>query len=167
MRRPGVLLSLLIPLLMGGMFLNHQPASADQGGIPHVSGEVIIKWKVHASQAEKDQVKAELRATKRKAYGRIRAELHEMLIPKIQNVSEIKNGYAIDFPACSGTLVQVAEMVAMSRECCEFLDYSIVADSNGGAVRLVMTGDAGGKAFLAEALGPMVTEVADADGGDV
>ncbi len=90
-----------------------------------------------------------------------RAALHETLVPKIKGVTEISNGYAMDFPSCSATLVEVAEMVAMSRECCDFIDYKIVADSKGGAVHLVMTGDAGAKAFLAKALGPMVTQVAD------
>lgn len=90
-----------------------------------------------------------------------RASLHESLLPKIQNVSELSNGYAMDFPACSKTLVEVAEMVALSRECCDFLSYDIVADANGGPVHLVMTGDAGAKAFLAKALGTMVTQVSD------
>ena len=92
-----------------------------------------------------------------------RAELHEMLMPMIQSINELDNGYAIDFPDCSKTFVQVAEMVAMSRECCDFLAYSIVADANNGAVRLVMTGDTGAKAFLAKALGPMITQISDAN----
>jgi len=91
-----------------------------------------------------------------------RAALHEALMPRIQGVSEIETGYAIDFPACSDTLVKVAEMVAMGRDCCEFLNYQIVAAANGGPVQLVMTGDAGAKAFLAKTLGPMVTQVSDA-----
>ncbi|MCB9838274.1 MAG: hypothetical protein H6813_02955 [Phycisphaeraceae bacterium] len=91
-----------------------------------------------------------------------RAALHNALMPKIQNVSEISNGYAIEFPACSKTLVEVAEMVAMSRECCDFLGYEIVAESHGGPVRLILTGDAGAKAELAKTLGAMVTQVSDA-----
>ena len=92
-----------------------------------------------------------------------RAELHEMLMPMIQSINELDNGYAIEFPACSKTFVQVAEMVAMSRECCDFLAYSIVADADNGAVRLIMTGDAGGKAFLAKALDPMITQISVAN----
>ncbi len=74
----GVLYSLLAALLMIALMIPVTPAPADQGGAPHVPGEIIIKYKPGTTEHDKDQLRSELHGHQMKAWGRIRAEINHL-----------------------------------------------------------------------------------------
>ncbi len=78
MSRQGVFFALLAAVLVLAVAVPAPPAPADQGGIPHVPDEIIIKYKVHANQADKDNIRAEINGHQKKAWGRLRAEVDKI-----------------------------------------------------------------------------------------
>lgn len=63
---------------------------------------------------------------------------------------ELDSGYAFTFPASSGTLPRIAELVEMERQCCPFLTFKIVAEADAGGIRLEVTGPGEAKKVIAE-----------------
>ena len=93
---------------------------------------------------------------------------HDRLAEKLRSAvvatAELPNGYEITLdlgrlPADSRgeafCVVEVAEWVEMEARCCPFLEFGIDVRGKGGPVKLRLTGDAGVKAFLKDAL-PLV-----------
>ena len=78
MSRLGIFFSLMLALLVVAAIIPATPVPADQGGIPHASNEIIVKYKVNTTQAEKDQIRGEIHGQKMKAWGRIRSELNHL-----------------------------------------------------------------------------------------
>jgi hypothetical protein len=85
------------------------------------------------------------------------AELHERrqaimdVFPSMWvRMSELPDGYAFTFPAATGTLRQLAQLVDMERQCCPFLMFKIVVEAAQAGVRLEVTGPEAAKKLIAE-----------------
>lgn len=75
-------------------------------------------------------------------------ELGPAIRAKIRGVRELADGYEFELPGDPGTYVQVTEWAAGERACCPFFDIGVIADREGGAVRLRLTGRSGTKQFI-------------------
>ena len=78
MFRSAVLASVILGVFLIGGFLGIRAVTADQGGFPHMPGEVILKFKGNASDFEKNQIRQGLGGTKIKGWGRLKAELRRL-----------------------------------------------------------------------------------------
>lgn len=78
-------------------------------------------------------------------------ERREKLLRKVgasvQETVELENGYAFRFPA--ERFEDVAQVVALERECCAFLRMTLTVEPGAGPVWLEMTGPATAKSFIA------------------
>jgi hypothetical protein len=61
-------------------------------------------------------------------------------------IRETAGGFEFELPA--DEFEAAARFVARERLCCPFLDFRIEAPAGRGALRLLMTGPAGAKAFI-------------------
>lgn len=82
--------------------------------------------------------------------------LGEKLLGAVVRTSDLSNGYEIAFdlrritdregkPYC---VVELAQWVELEAKCCPFLDFRIDVVSEGGEVRMRLTGPAGVREFL-------------------
>lgn len=87
------------------------------------------------------------------AQKRRRKELEERTAASIEEVRELKDGYAVRLPADARTVVEVAEFVTYERLCCPFLDFEIRIEREGGPLWLRLTGREGVKEFVRQEFG--------------
>ena len=78
-------------------------------------------------------------------------KLTRTLLSTVQGHSELANGYAFRFPA--GTLMTVAEWVALEHRCCPFFTFAIEQAADEGPLELRVTGSKGVKAFIKDEFG--------------
>jgi hypothetical protein len=64
--------------------------------------------------------------------------------------TELPDGYAFTFATTPETLLQVAQLVDMERQCCPFLTFAIVVEAGKGPLRLEVTGPAEARKVIAE-----------------
>jgi hypothetical protein len=83
------------------------------------------------------------RAERRKAF-------EKTLRPRIQQVRELADGYALGFESDDSIIMDLAAWIRDERKCCRFLDYCIRVDRNSNRVWFEATGDAQGKERVAE-----------------
>jgi hypothetical protein len=88
---------------------------------------------------------AELRDRRRTVLDSIRNEAVE--------VTSLSDGYAYHFKAASQTLQALSHLVDLERQCCPFLSFKIVVESNGAPIRLEVTGPPEAKPMIADFLG--------------
>ena len=69
------------------------------------------------------------------------------LLASVRETRELKDGYAMRFPAESEIIRLVAEFITLERQCCPFLSFELEVAS-GGAVWLRLRGGDGVKTFL-------------------
>ena len=63
-------------------------------------------------------------------------------------VEELPNGYAFHIRGDQERLMLIGELIALERECCQFLTFQLVAEPKLGPVVLSLTGPEGTKQFL-------------------
>jgi hypothetical protein len=61
---------------------------------------------------------------------------------------ELLDGYAFRVPGDGKWIAMIAKVIVAERECCPFLTFELVAQSNMGPVIVSVTGPAGAKEFL-------------------
>src|SRR5262245_40419022 len=88
---------------------------------------------------------AELRDRRRTVLDSIRNEAVEVI--------PLPDGYAYRFKAASQTLQALSHLVDLERQCCPFLTFKIVVESNGVPIRLEVTGPPEAKPMIADFLG--------------
>jgi hypothetical protein len=72
------------------------------------------------------------------------------LRPRVRQVRELADGYALGFLSDDSVIMDLAAWVRDERKCCRFLDYCIRVERNSNLVWFEATGDANAKATLAE-----------------
>lgn len=79
--------------------------------------------------------------------------LRAMLAAAAVGKRELPDGIAIHISTERMPLAQLAEWISFERKCCPFLDFTIDVAADSGPVWLSLTGRAGVKEFLSQALG--------------
>ncbi len=77
-----------------------------------------------------------------------RAMLERELVPNIQEVVELADGYLLWFDRAEGRLAAIASFVELESRCCAFLDFEIRVGSTGDRIALQLTGPDGTKELL-------------------
>lgn len=63
-------------------------------------------------------------------------------------VKELANGYAYRFPSDEVWIKELANLIALERQCCPFLKFSIQLGPGDGPIWLELSGPEGTKDFL-------------------
>ena len=77
------------------------------------------------------------------------AHYHELasgLKASVQEIKELKNGFAFKLPA--DAVVPVSQWIAYERKCCPFFDFALEIPKDSGPVWLRITGERGIKDFI-------------------
>ncbi|MCL4301005.1 MAG: hypothetical protein KJ077_35050 [Anaerolineae bacterium] len=75
------------------------------------------------------------------------------LFGSVKQIEELPDGYAFYWSAEAGTILTAAEFITQERLCCPFLDFALEINSEGGPLRLTLTGREGVKQFMLAELG--------------
>ena len=75
------------------------------------------------------------------------ATVPEMFLA-VQEVQELPNGYAFQFPNVPGQFMTLAHFVEHERQCCSFYSFILEVEPNGGPLWLRMTGGEEVKQFM-------------------
>ena len=65
-----------------------------------------------------------------------------------RGVRELPNGYEFEFPSDAKTVAMLMEWIELERICCPFFDIEVRLASEGGPVRMRLTGRPGTKEFI-------------------
>ena len=76
------------------------------------------------------------------------------LMRRAEHVDELADGLRIRFAPTSDVIQKLAGAVEAERQCCRFLRFAIIAERDGGAIVLELTGPPGTREFLAALLEP-------------
>ena len=77
-----------------------------------------------------------------------RGEVVRSLLASYQQVQELEDGYAFQFPGESEWIQRVATFVAEERACCPFFTFELQCEPNLGPIWLRLRGSAEIKAIL-------------------
>jgi hypothetical protein len=80
------------------------------------------------------------------------ALLHQVL-DGIKQVTEVEEGYVLDFGRLEDELAVILAFIEVERHCNPFLRLRLSLGSNDGPIKLRLTGPAGTKEFLVRELG--------------
>ena len=75
-------------------------------------------------------------------------ELGPAIRAKISGVRELADGYELEFPGGAETYRMLNEWAVGERACCPFFDIAVIAEREGGPLRLRLTGREGVKRFI-------------------
>jgi hypothetical protein len=78
------------------------------------------------------------------------------LIPGVQRVQEIENGYEFQFPSEAEFISRIAEFISNERLCCPFLEFNLNIISNH-PVSLSLTGPVATQEFLRAEFGGAIS----------
>ena len=81
------------------------------------------------------------------------AELLPALVPLATARTAIHGGFRWHFESSADSLASIALTVQAERQCCPFLRFVVVAEPDGGAIVLEVTGPEGSSEFLQGLLG--------------
>ena len=73
-------------------------------------------------------------------------ELASGLKSSVQEINELKNGFAFKLPV--DAVVPVSQWIAYERKCCPFFDFALEIPKDSGPVWLRITGERGIKDFI-------------------
>lgn len=73
----------------------------------------------------------------------------------VQQVKELPDGYAFQFPNQPGMFMALATFVEHERQCCPFYHFALESEPGAGPFWLRMTGGEGVKAFIQTAWGDL------------
>lgn len=79
------------------------------------------------------------------------AQVADDVFRHIAETRELPDGYAVRLPGDDPWLERVVAFVAAERRCCTFFHFGIDIEPDGGPIWLTLRGDAGVKAFVAQA----------------
>ena len=82
-----------------------------------------------------------------------RRELLEPFKAHTYQAEALPDGYAYIFKASPGTLVELARLVDLERQCCRFLNFSLTAKAGNGVIRLEITGPPESMTMIADFFG--------------
>jgi hypothetical protein len=88
---------------------------------------------------------SEMRERRREILDRVRGAAREVV--------ELPDGFAYRFEPESEILAQLARLVDLERQCCEFLTFRIVVGARKEPFSLEITGPAGAKPMIADFFG--------------
>ena len=77
----------------------------------------------------------------------------ETILGAVQEVRDMKNGYAFRLPADSAMISCVTKFIEKERLCCPFFGFSVEIEPEHGPLWLRITGRDGAKAFMNEEFG--------------
>lgn len=80
-------------------------------------------------------------------------ELLAGLRSSISSHTEMEGGFAFRLPAQPGLFAQMAELVALERQCCSFVDFRLEWPAADDGFTLVMSGPEGTKEILRPLIG--------------
>lgn len=78
--------------------------------------------------------------------------LVETLGAETERVERLPNGYAVQLRGTHETLVKVAELIGLERQCCPFLTFTMTVEPAEGPIHLSLTGPEGTAEFLSATL---------------
>ncbi len=76
------------------------------------------------------------------------------LVSRADEHEELPDGHRLRFASARDTLSLIASTVEAERECCRFLRFQIVVESDGGPISLELTGPSGTREFVSALLEP-------------
>ncbi len=62
--------------------------------------------------------------------------------------AEVENGFSYRFPADDNVLRELVNVINLERECCPFLNFKLIVESQNETVALELTGQEGTKEML-------------------
>jgi len=77
-----------------------------------------------------------------------RSRLLEKVAAAMQEVKELENGFAYRFPPDEDWIQVLANLIALERQCCPFLEFDLRLGPGQGPIWLELTGPEGAKEFL-------------------
>jgi len=69
------------------------------------------------------------------------------------SVFPIESGFGFAFKASTESLIQLAHLVDLERQCCQFLTFKIIVESAQEQIRLEVTGPPGAEQVIADFFG--------------
>jgi hypothetical protein len=94
-----------------------------------------------------------MNAAQRKRYSEV---LSPAVISAKLQTSELRDGYAFQFPSDAKTFATVSEWIGNERLCCPFFEFDLQVEDNSGPMILRITGPEGVKQFIKAELSGMV-----------
>ncbi len=88
-------------------------------------------------------------------------EISKELFSSVRATQELTNGYALELPVSTDSLVKAGKFIALERLCCPWHGSSLELEADANTFRLSLTGPEGAKAVLGMALAnfiPSLTE---------
>ncbi len=76
-----------------------------------------------------------------------RVELANIISQKKVSVSELENGYSVEF-SDTAIWALVTEFVTLESKCCPFLNFALVWEAENVGIRIEITGPNGVKEFI-------------------
>jgi hypothetical protein len=77
-----------------------------------------------------------------------RSRLLEKVAGAMQEVKELEKGFAYRFPSGENWIQELANLIALERQCCPFLQFDLRLGPGQGPIWLELTGPQGTKEFL-------------------
>ena len=78
--------------------------------------------------------------------------LVETLGAETERLERLPNGYTIQLRSTRATLLNVAELIGLERQCCPFLTFTMTVEPVEGPIHLSLTGPEGTAEFLGATL---------------
>jgi hypothetical protein len=78
--------------------------------------------------------------------------LVEILGAETERLERLPDGYAIQLRGTRATLINVAELIGLERQCCPFLTFTMTVEPAEGPIHLSLTGPEGTAEFLSATL---------------
>ena len=78
-----------------------------------------------------------------------RRSLLQLAKGSVVEIKEMEDGYSYRFPSDGDSIIELAKLVLLERQCCPFLQFTINVDAGNGPIWLEMKGPEGTKEFLA------------------
>jgi hypothetical protein len=78
--------------------------------------------------------------------------LVETLGTETERVERLPDGYALQLRGTHETLINVAELIGLERQCCPFLTFTMTVEPAAGPIHLLLTGPEGTAEFLSTTL---------------
>jgi hypothetical protein len=82
-----------------------------------------------------------------------RAQVLAPFMAGVRSIERFREGVVLDLGQDENTLRAAIDLVAVERQCCQFLKFELTAEPGLGAIRLRLSGPPGTAEFLAAELG--------------
>ena len=82
-----------------------------------------------------------------------RAQVLGPFMAGVRSIERLPDGVVLDLGQDENTLRTAMDLIALERQCCQFLKFELTAEPELGTIRLRLSGPPGTAEFLAEELG--------------